>query len=315
VSTDGTLVYVPGDAAMGIVRRLVWVEPSGTITPLAGLADALYNDIRISPEGTKIAVLIGASGSGDVWLYDVGRTTFTRLTFTGRNSTPTWSADGQSVYYSEIEPTGLKSIIWRRPADGSRAAEQVTTVDSRANITAIQTDAAIVDYYGLTQNKTNVLRVPFKADAKSETLVGTQYDEYGAALSRDERWLAYQSDETGRFEIYVRDLSPGGGRHQVSTTLGEEPKWAPDGKTLYYRSDDLLMAVPVETVGAFSSGKARVFFKGAHNLRSDTGISFDVDRKLPRLLMIRPAVDRQSPPVVRVVLNWFTELGLKVDGR
>jgi len=71
------------------------------------------------------------------------------------------------------------------------------------------------------------------------------------------------------------------------------------------------MVVPIDTTGAFSAGKARVFARDAYNLRSDTGVSFDVDRKQPRLLMIRPAADRQTPPAVRVVLNWVTEIGAK----
>jgi serine/threonine-protein kinase len=312
LAADGTLIYVPGESAMGTVRRLVWVDGSSTATPLPGLPDALYNDIRLSPDGSKIAVIVGASGSGDVWLYDIAATTFTRLTFTGRNSSPLFSADSRTVYYADIDPTGLHTVVWRRPADGSRDAERVAGVDSRANLTVLEKDSVIVDYYGLVQSKTNVVRIPFTAGAKPETLAGTPFDEYSAALSPDRRWLAYQSDDTGRFEIYVRDLWPAGGRRQVSTTLGEEPKWSPDGHTLYYRADDVVMAVPIDTTGGtFSAGKPRAFARGAYNLRSDTGISYDVDRKLPRLVMIRPAVDRQTPPTVRVVLNWLAELTAK----
>jgi serine/threonine-protein kinase len=307
---DGTLIYIPGDAENVNARRLVWADGS-SVTPLPGLGEALYNDIRISPDGSKIAILIGTSGSGDVWLYDIAATTSTRLTFSGRNSSPVWTADSRTIYYAAIDPAGTSTVVWRRPADGSRDPERVTSVDSRANLSALEKDAVIVDYYGLVRDKTNVVRIPFAAGAKPETLAGTPFDEYGSALSRDGRWLAYQSDETGPFQIYVRDLSPGGGRRPVSTSLGEEPKWSPDGRTLYYRADDVVMAVAVDTTGGFSAGKPRVFVRDVFNLRSDTGISYDVDRKQPRLVMIRQAVDRQTPPTVRVVLNWFAELGAK----
>jgi serine/threonine-protein kinase len=306
IAADGTLVYVPGDAHLGSNRRLAWLDAAGTISPVPGLAEAVYNDVSFSPDGSKLAVLVGPSGSGDVWIYDIGRTTFTRFTFTGTNATPVWSADGRAIYYASVESTGRKTVLWRRPADGSRDAEQVVAIDSRAYITALEKDAAIVAYYGMRQIMTNIVRVPFAAGAKPVTLVGTNFDEYAAALSRDGRWLAYQSDESGRYEVYVRDLAPGGGQHQISTALGEEPRWSSDGQTLYYRADESIMAVPIDTRrGTFVAGTPRIVFKGAYNLRSDTGNSFAVDPRTDRLLMIRPAVERQTPAVLRVVLNWM----------
>ena len=158
------------------------------------------------------------------------------------------------------------------------------------------------------------MRVPLDGSEPSVPIVATDYDEYGAAVSPDGAWLAYQSDESGRFEVYARALAAGGGRYQVSTAFGEEPRWAPDGRTLYYRAGNLLMAVPVDTRGTFSAGTPHVFFGDADNLRSDTGMSFDVDPRTGRLLMIRAAVDRdQAAPAIRVVLDWFEELRARTE--
>jgi hypothetical protein len=216
-----------------------------------------------------------------------------------------WSSDGRTIYYAAPEPTGLKTNYWKRAADGSRDPEKVTSVDGRAYLTAVEPNAFIVDFYG---DKTDLLRVSMTPGAPVEKLVVTPYDEYAGALSPNGRWLAYQSDESGHFEVYVRDLSPGGLRQQISNGLGEEPKWSADGRTLYYRADELVMAVPLEIGTTLVPGTPKQFFKGAFNLRTDTGLSFAVDRPKQRLLMIRPAVERQAPPTFRVILNWTGEL-------
>jgi hypothetical protein len=133
-------------------------------------------------------------------------------------------------------------------------------------------------------------------------------DEYGSSVSPDGRWIAYQSDESSRPEVYVRDLAGSGARWQVSTGGGEEPRWSRDGKELFYREDTRLLAVPVETRGRFEAGAPKVVVEGIFNLRSDTGVSYDVAPSGRRFLMVRPAVDRDRPVAVRVVLNWRDEL-------
>jgi Tol biopolymer transport system component len=304
VSRNGTLAYIPGDDQKGSLRRLVWADAGGDLTPVPGLDAQIYNDIRLSPDGTRLAALVGPTGSGDVWTYDVARGTFTRLTFTTTNAAPVWSPDGKTVYYVSIAGSGLKTELWRRPADGSREAEMVFALDSRAYVTNVGEDAIVFD--GYAPNKP-LIRVPDGDPAKEETILESPFSVFAAEVSPDGRWLAYQSNETGRYEVYVRDLMPGGGRYQVSTALGEEPHWSRDGTSLYYRADEALMAVPVTTEPTFSAGTPRLLFRGIYNLRSDTGISFTVAPD-GRFMMIRPAVDNQTPPVVELVLNWFDEL-------
>ena len=97
-----------------------------------------------------------------------------------------------------------------------------------------------------------MVKLPLVANAKPERLVSTRFDDYAGVWSPDRRWLAYQSDESGRGEVYVRDMSSAGGRWQVSTTGGDEPSWSPDGRELYYRNETQMMAVSVDTRTTFA---------------------------------------------------------------
>jgi hypothetical protein len=143
--------------------------------------------------------------------------------------------------------------------------------------------------------------------AKPMPLVSTPSDEYGGMWSPDRRWLAYMADESGRPEIYVRDTSSAGGRWQISTTGGDEPSWSRDGRELYYRNESRLMVVAIETRGGFKPGTPAVLFDGVYNLRSDTGISYDLHPDGDRFLMVR-LTDENVASAIRVVTNWFDDL-------
>ena len=304
---DGTFAYIPARPGAN-QRRLVWADRGGNLQPI-NLPAGQYNDIRISPDGSRLALLVGSSGSGDVWVYDFARATSTRLTFNVANASPVWSADSKSIFYTEIGRTGNRTTILRKPADGSREAEAVASLTNSAYIKAIGADgaSAVLDYK-IQTDRADIVGFNLGQEAQISELVTTPFNDYGAALSTDRRWLAYQSNESARPEIYVRDLSGSGGRWQISTEGGEEPHWSPDGRELYYRNNDLFMSVAVETRPTFQAGTPKTLFSGTYNLRSNSGVSYDVDPKGGRFLMIRPAEDSASPAQVRVVVNWFEEL-------
>ena len=309
VAGDGTLAYLPGGTEASLLR-LAWVGRAGGVEDL-GLPPGVYNDVRLSPDGKQLAVAVGTSGSADVWVYDFVRKTFTRMTFEGFNATPVWSADGKSLYYASIDPTGMKTLVRKRPADGSSEAVVVATLQRRDYLRQVAPDglsAIVEDGSGANAMKTNILKASFEAGAEPVPIVATRFDEYCSSVSPDGRWLAYQSDESSRPEIYVRDLGATGARWQVSNGGGEEPRWSRDGRDLFYRDDTRLMAVPVETRGRFEAGTAKVLVEGIFNLRSDTGISYDVEPDGRRFLMVRSAGSDEARSSVRVVLSWLDEL-------
>lgn len=317
VGSDGTLAYIPG-TSRGALRVMLWVDGEGKTRPV-DLAPAQHNDLRLSPDGTRVAFVQGTSGVvADVWVFDLQRKSITRLTFDGTNSTPVWSADGKTIYYASIDPPGRKTTFLRKPADGSRDAEPVGAIEWRGYFKeALANGTAAIVETVRTATKADIHRIPLtpgKADIIAPTsLVATQADEYASDVSPDGRWFAYSSDESGRYEVYVRDLSGSGGRWQISTAGGEEPHWSPDGRRLYYRYEDGLFGVPLDTRSGFSAGTPQLLFRGVYNLRSDTGLSYDVDPKSGGFLMMRPAIDQKSRNTIRVVLNWFDELKAKFE--
>ena len=325
LASNGTLAYVAG-AAQGD-RQLAWVAVAsdqdaagrGRQEPVAiDLPTAPYNDAAISPDGSRVAFVQTITRlEGDVWIYDFTRKSLVRLTFDGRNAAPTWSADSRMVYYTSIESSGIKSTFFRKPADGSRDAEPVGSADWRAYLGQVLPgdQAGVVEGTANRGSERSIHRVRF-SPGKAQTvaldpLVVTPADEYASDVSANGRWLAYSSDETGRTEVYVRDLTNPGARWQISIAGGDEPHWSGDGTRLYFRYADGLFMASIDTSKGFTQTTPRLILRGAYNLRSDTGRTFDVDPTNGRILMVRPVVDQKAKTSVRVVLNWFEELKSK----
>jgi serine/threonine-protein kinase len=308
---DGTLVYAGGGASGpgGNVRRLIWADRSG-VEEAIDVAPAVYSDPRLSPDGTKFAVLIGASGSGDVWTFDVARKALSRLTFDHQAATPVWSADGKTVFYASVE-SGNRTTLRSKPVDGSRDAETVATINGRAFLGDLSRDGtlAIVEKLTSTSGMTDIVTVRLDGSSTAAAIVATPADEAVPQLSPDGRWLAYNSRESGRDEVYVRDFTGGSGRWQISTAGGAEPHWSADGTEIFYRVDDRLMRVSVSTRGSFQANTPVKLLDGVYNLQADSGFTYDLNRKAGRFLMMRPAdAAAASPSTITVVLNWFDEV-------
>ena len=240
----------------------------------------------------------------------MSRQTNTRLTFTARNAAPVWSPDGKSIFYMSFDPTGASSTMYRKPADGSREAEIVATPGGRSYVAWLSRDEthAILDFVNPGAGMADVVRMDVRRDARAAPVVADAADTYGASVSPDGRWLAYHSNASGRYEIYVRDLTGTGGQWQVSNAGGEEPHWSKDGRELYYRAVNRMMVATIETQPAFRSSTPRALFDGVYNWRSDSLRSYDVDPVTGRFLMIRPVDEGQSPSSIRITLNWLDEL-------
>jgi serine/threonine-protein kinase len=306
VAGNGTLVFIPGSAE-GMRHRIAWVDRTGAATPI-DLVPGAHFDPRVSPDGARVALQSVGAGSSNIWIHDFARKTFTRLSFVGAHRTPVWSPDGKTVYYILRDPTSKGTSLMRKPSDGSGTEERVATTEHLLFLAGISGDGrtAFVEYVK-SGGKTDIGMMPLDKTGPIVPIVETPFDEYASRVSPNGRWLAYQSDETSRHEIYVRDLQ-GSGRWQISTTGGEEPRWSPDGRELYFRNDTEFLAAAVQSEGTFQNTAPRVLFARAYNLRAESGISYDVDPKTGRLLMIRLADDSIPPASIRVATNWLREL-------
>ena len=308
LSDNGTLAFAPSDR-LGGLRQFVWADLKGQRQSVT-LPPALYNDARISPDGTRAALIDGTSGTADIWVYAFARGTYTRITFTGRNATPVWTSDSREIYFSAMEEANT-SRLYKTSADGGRAPQLVAFPDAprRLYLKNVSRDGtwALVDYLAYGGTRANVGKLPLKEGAKIEPLLDSPADEYSSALSPDERYVAYQSDEGNRPDVYVRPLSGAGGRWQVSNAGGEEPMWSKDGRSIYYRYEGRFMRVNIEPGSTFQSGLPTMLFDGIFNLRSDTGVSYDPHPDGDRFLMVR-AADLASGGSIRLITNWTEQL-------
>ena len=301
-ASDGTLAFVPG-SSRGEQRQLTWFDDSGRQQPVP-LPAGPFQEPRISPDGKRAALLHGTAGSGDVWIYEFESGNFSRLTFTATNAAPMWDASGIFVYYSAFQPDGASSTLWKKRSDGGGDAESLGTSPGRAYLVWVSPDerSLILDIANPLSDRGDIVRMQPGSSAAAEKLVATSANEYTGAVSPGGEWLAYNSDETGRPEVYVRDLR-GSGRWQVTSTGGLEPNWSADGRELFYRSGNRLMAVRIEVGSAFRVGRARPLFDAIYSSGIESGRSYHVDPTSRRFLLVRPAEESPSRSV-RVVLNW-----------
>jgi Tol biopolymer transport system component len=311
-SASGALVYIAGLNAPGSTVP-AWMRRDSAVESMS-LPAGGYGDLRISRDGQQAAMAVIAGASSDIWVHQFQRRTFTKVTFGGQNVTPLWSHDGAALFYSQIDAAKGSSTIMRRPVDGSRQAEPVATLTGRAYLNDVASDdrSLVVNVFGgehriaNTQRNSILARLPLERNGTLTPILDDP-DAFGASLSPNGRWIAYVSRGPGR-QIFVRPIA-GDGRWQVSTGGGEEPKWAGDGRHLYYRNDNVIMAVELDpgAVVFEASGPVQVA-KGIYNSRNESGLSYDVDPKQERFLVLRPAEEAADALSLRVVTNWAGEL-------
>ena len=287
---------------------------TGEETPLAAPPRG-YLYPRISPDGTKVAVN-SIDQQQDIWVWDLTGETLTRLTVdAAREQYPTWTPDSQRVIFSSGR-AGVPGLFWRA-ADGTGTAEPLGESERPRLPQAVAPDGSVVVVVEVVGGNANLITVSLTDDPLSEDLLVTEFTERNAVLSPDGRWVAYQSDASGTFEVYVRPFPDADAAlHQISTNGGTRPLWVPDGSELFYADGDRLLAVPVQTEPTFSRGTPMVVVEGDYRLTSIPGRRYDIDPSGERFLLVKasggPGSDGRSLPSLTFVLDWFEELTERV---
>jgi eukaryotic-like serine/threonine-protein kinase len=325
-SATGSLAYVPG-GVMASQWRLVWVDRKGVEQVLPAPAHS-YRTPRLSPDGRRLALTIDDSES-NIWLYDLARDTLTRFTFQGNyNLMGAWTPDGKRIAFESDTGGGALNLFWQL-ADGSGGLERLATSEFTEGPSSWSPDGQMLAFFEINPTtgydiwvlrmsdpSTSSGQVPSAGSGqgrKAQPFLRTPFTEGAPQFSPDGRWLAYVSDESGRFEIYVQPYPGPGGKWQISTEGGTEPVWNPKGRELFYRSGDKMMAVDIATQPGFAAGKPRMLFEGQYVPTPATLHNYDVSPDGQRFLMLKPSEQAQSAPTqINVVLNWFEELKQKV---
>jgi serine/threonine protein kinase len=336
ISDSGTLIYIPGtinpDASgTGVTPQstLVWVDRKGNEVPLPASSND-YQSLKISPDGTKVAVSMITSGNQDIWIWNLSRETMTRLTFDEADDLiPIWTPDGQRIVFVSTRE-GAFGGIYSKAADGTGEVELLCSAQDRLLVPSSWSgdgNALVIGELNLSPLSTDIGMLSIEGDRERTSLLQEKHFELEPQVSPDGRWMAYQSDESGQGEIYVRpfpDINKG--RWQVSTNGGSSPLWSPDGQELFYRSNDTIMTVAVETEPTFNPGNPEVLFRGTYFSSSVLQIKvtpWDISPDGKRFLMIKQqtTTDEESATgdvsalvfrKINIVLNWDQELKQRV---
>jgi serine/threonine-protein kinase len=312
VADSGLLVYATGRFGSPTYAAM-WVDGRGDGVPFWE-GQRTYGEPRVSPDGSKVSFMVLADDNWDIWVYDRARDVSTRLTFEpGIDGPGIWSPDSKYIIFSSARQG--PNNVYRRRADGSGEVERLTESKDVQYVSSWSGDGKYVVFTNQV-NQSDLWLLPLEGDRKPRPFLSTPFLENEGAFSPDSRWIAYQSNESGRREVYVRALQ-GEGKWQVSEGGGGFPRWSGDGRQLFFRDDEGVMAVPITFSGdSISVGRARRALKGVFrggtagmSVGNLTLADYDVTRDGVHFVMF--PVDAKAAGKTEhltFVLNWFTEL-------
>jgi eukaryotic-like serine/threonine-protein kinase len=314
VSDSGALVYVQSVGGSSDERILVWVDRNGREEAI-NAPPRMYGYAHLSPDATRIALDI-RDQENDIYIWDVARSSLDRLTTDpGLNMGGIWTPDGKCVAYTADRNGAVN--IWLQPANGSGSPEALSKLpEGGAFPETFSPDGKQLLITGQSTSS-DISLLSIGAGAAPKQLLASKFDELNAQISPDGRWMAYQSNELGSVEIYVRPFPDvNAGRWKISTEGGTRPLWNKNGREIFYFLEPgIMMSVPVETGTSFKAGTPRELFRGEY-LATLSKTQYSVTPDGQRFLMIKDAAARPgsspSPQQISIVLNWFEELKQRV---
>jgi serine/threonine-protein kinase len=317
VSRAGTLIYRRARSAAAALTTMQWISASHGVTSKKEPVRAtpgVYQMPRLSPDGERIAVVISEGANQDIWVFDPQQDRSSRLTFGGINLSPVWSPDGRNIVFDKIGQG-----IFQARADGGSPPQALMPSGVPQLPWSFTPDAKQLAYFERVQIWTVALEDQsgqLKAGAASPFLKST-FNDQAPSFSPDGSWLAYQSNESGKNEVYVRAFPPSatssGGKWQVSNNGGSLPRWSRTARELVYQSADQLMTVSYTVNGTkFIADKPRVWIA---SLSGASRYGWDLAADGKRVIALIPENTAQAAPrehVIVMLQNFTDELRRRV---
>ena len=301
VSRSGVLAYVAG-ARTAVKRRIVMADRKGVSTTVTADANS-YEDLSLSPDGREIAMTVEGA-TWNIWVYHLDRGTLTRLTFENDNRDPLWTPDGKRVVYTSLR-NGLWGLYWT-PVDGSGPEELLLARKNWLFATSWSADGRFLAFSEQDpKTGVDIWILPVGGDRKPYPFVRSSFREWFGEFSPDGRWIAYESNESGRSEVYLRPFPGPGGKWQVSTEGGARPEWSRDGRELFYFENDKIMRVTVDGGQALAVGRPELLFPCNC---FDSGRYYEVTPDAKHFVLIQNAQPVSPVAELNLVLGWGHEL-------
>ncbi len=307
VSQTGVLAYRAG--ARLRQNQLAWFGRDGKRLNSVG-EPGRHGAVSLSPDKAKAAISRFDS-SRDIWIHDLVRDVASRFTFDPAGDlSHTWSPDGRRLAFSSSRDGAYN--LYLKPTSGAGEAELLLRNNNNKGPRDWSRDGRLILFTEQSpETGWDLWVLPLEGDKKPVPYLQTEFAEVMGQFSPDGRWVAYASNESGRSEIYVQPYPADGGKWQVSTDGGIQPRWREDGKELFYLTgDDRVMMAEIEAGETFRAGVPHMLFRapGVNPLLPENFFHYDVSRDGQRFLIDVAAEESEQSPVT-IVLNWQAELG------
>ncbi len=301
VSRDGTMTY--GSFDVNRNRTLVWVDREGEVIETVGQPQELYDFPALSPDGSRIAIESGEQGEGDIWILDITRGAKTRLTQgEAKESDVAWMPDGKHVVYRVVEEDQPSRIVMARVDGGG---EPQTLVEG--GLFSVSFDGKFLVYQKHEETPQDDLwYLELGKKSEPQPILRTPADEDCGRISPDGAYIAYDSDESGEDQIYLKRFPSGEGKWPVSIDGGYRPRWSAKGDELFWINGGDLMVVDVQLGTEPTLGNPRVLFSYEPRWMLEW-LEFDMTADAQRFLLVAPEEEIDWPNEIRLVENWFVE--------
>jgi len=306
ISKGGALLTSRG----GTNTRLAWITRDGKVTPLSSETRQFVAPL-LSPDGSRIAVMIREADKSAIWIYEIATGTFSRLSTLEAASSPSWMSDGNTVVYTALG-SEKRYAVWKQDADGGSPAQKLFDALAFTSASVVAPDGRSVLYVGYSNNWWRLFRVALDSPGVAKPFIEGQFATRAPAFSPDGKWVMITAlDESGQQEVYVRSYPDPSARVQVSAGGGGGLFWSPDGSRVYYANGNTTLAATLATTPRLRVASRDTVFKTTPLLPGSGPAGLrDIARDGRFLGLVVNRNDRQ----LVVVPNWLPELKKRMAG-